>query len=94
MPRPCIHLPPTYEEATACFWYKETALYRTFKDPINNVVRYNPENLLETWPTTLAINGHPWPFLKVVYLLHHKRWPEGAVSYPREPCKPRLIKDN
>lgn len=92
MPRFATRTPPTYEQAKAEYYFKPYGMYRYYWDSVRQQQLYDGDkNLLELWPTHVTVNGHQWPFLKVVYLLQHKVWPEGPVSYPHEPCKPGLI---
>jgi hypothetical protein len=65
-------------------------MWRLYFDSVRQQTLYDTDkNLLELWPQNVTVNGHQWPFLKVVYLLQHKRWPNGPVAYPR--CDPGRI---
>jgi hypothetical protein len=86
--------PPTYEQATIEYYYspEKHALFRKYYSiEIGAKILDNELNLLELWPKTLVIDGKQWPFLKVVFLMVHKRWPRGAVRYPLGVCDPALI---
>jgi hypothetical protein len=88
--------PPTYEQAAFEYYYspEKRALYRKFFSPEFNMrLMDDKTNLLEQWPQTLPINGHYWPFLKVVFLMVHKRWPRAQVYYAHSPCNPALISE-
>ena len=94
MVRPTVYPPPMLAEAQNEYAYDddEKTLYRIYYDSqLQRLMKNMHENLLDTWPSTLTVNGRAWPFLKVVFLLHHKRWPAGPVSYPRGRCDPALI---
>jgi hypothetical protein len=94
MPRQSLERPPTYEQAALEYTFRpeKPALYRiVFNRALDMQVMENRVNLLDYWPTMLSINGKPYPFLKVVFLMANRRWPRGPVYYPFTPCDPREI---
>jgi hypothetical protein len=88
------YLDPTFEQADLEYYYspERHALYRKYySHEFGQKILDNRINLLDRWPQTLPINGRKWPFLKVVYLMAFKQWPQGPVYYPLPPCDPALI---